>query len=560
MDYLISTRSPASPKELIRNLESIQATVATKSKAFLYNDLDTNLKNLTRQIRFDQTQIEDDVRIDESRRADQLRSDELRTDKLRRQEFIRDELRREERKVNVRKANYKLTEQKLSERSKATKVPATRLGRIVSYGELAAGLGLGTFVELSKRQLGLVQDSSSSPIFNEANANRIVRTLCKVRGAALKIGQILSIQDMISPELARIFERVRQSADYMPEYQMEKVLKHELGSEWRSHFKAFDSKPFAAASIGQVHKAVLNDGREVAMKIQYPGVAEGIDSDIKNLVSVLNIWNVLPPGLFIDSLIKVTRKELSWELDYVREIEMCKRYRELVSKWLNDETFQVPEVFDQLCTKKVITNEMVYGIPVDKLDANELDQETINDVARRLLKLLLYEIFIFKFMQTDPNWSNFFYNPITNQIALIDFGAARSFPSEFVSKYYRILKAAAFKNRDEILKHSIDIGFLTGHENKQMIEAHVNSVLILGKVFEYDDVYDFGAQDISLHIHKTVPVMIENRLIPPPDEIYSLHRKLSGVFMLLVKLKAKVNCRELFNTVADQFESNEALK
>lgn len=421
----------------------------------------------------------------------------------------------------ITKVDYKLTEQKLSERSKATKVPATRLGRIVSYGELAAGLGLGTFVELSKRQLGLSSESNQNPFFNDANANRIVKTLCKVRGAALKIGQILSIQDMISPELARIFERVRQSADYMPEYQLRRVLNDQLGTEWRSSFSEFDLKPFAAASIGQVHRAVLNDGREVALKIQYPGVAEGIDSDLKNLVSVLKIWDVLPPGLFIDSIIKVTKKELSWELDYEREVEMCREYNRLIKAHLANENYKVPEVMDDLCTKKVITSEMVHGVPVDKLDTGEFDQRVIDDVARRLLQLLLYEIFVFKFMQTDPNWSNFFFNPINGQIALIDFGAARSFSSEFVRKYYRILKAAAHKNQDEILKHSINIGFLTGHENKQMIQAHVDSVLILGKVFEHDSLFDFGDQDISRQIQRTVPVMLENRLIPPPDEIVS---------------------------------------
>ena len=109
-----------------------------------------------------------------------------------------------------------------------------------------------------------------------------------------------------------------------------------------SNFKEFDLKPFAAASIGQVHRAILNDDGncEVALKIQYPGVAEGIDSDIKNLVSVLKIWNVLPPGLFIDSVIKVTKKELIWELDYEREIAMCKQYSQLISEYLNDQNLK----------------------------------------------------------------------------------------------------------------------------------------------------------------------------------------------------------------------------
>lgn len=520
VDYLISERTPRGA-DYVRNIPS------SISKEFLS---EKNLKNLDKNLRDLTSTLTGNLagdapaRSDDAHRGDPIRRDASAdatahaTTTVKSAPAERSQQRKQQRPT---KQDYKLAEQKLSERSKATKVPATRLGRIVSYGELAAGLGVGTFVELSKRQLGLSNESNRNPFFNDANANRIVKTLCKVRGAALKIGQILSIQDMISPELARIFERVRQSADYMPEYQLRSVLNDQLGTEWRSSFKEFDLKPFAAASIGQVHKATLNDGREVALKIQYPGVAEGIDSDLKNLVSVLKIWNVLPAGLFIDSIIKVTKKELSWELDYEREVEMCKEYGRLIKLHLKNENFKVPEVIDELCTKKVITSELVYGVPVDKLEAGEFDQAVIDDVAGRLLQLLLYEIFIFKFMQTDPNWSNFFYNPINGQISLIDFGAARSFSSEFVRKYYRILKAAAHKNEEEILKHSIDIGFLTGHENKQMIQAHVESVLILGKVFEHDRLFDFGDQDISRRIHQTVPVMLENRLIPPPDEIVS---------------------------------------
>jgi aarF domain-containing kinase len=148
-------------------------------------------------------------------------------------------------------------------------------------------------------------------LLTEANANRIVDTLCKVRGAALKLGQMISIQDnsLITPELQNMFERVRQSADFMPAWQMEKVLAKDLGADWKTKLGSFDSKPFAAASIGQVHKATLPDGRLVAIKIQYPGVAESIEHDINNLVSLLKVWQILPKGLYADKALKVARKE-----------------------------------------------------------------------------------------------------------------------------------------------------------------------------------------------------------------------------------------------------------
>lgn len=185
--------------------------------------------------------------------------------------------------------------EKLSRNAKAQKVPSTRLARMASFGGLGISLGIGAASEASKRVLGLT-DPNASLILSESNAEKIVETLCRVRGAALKIGQMLSIQDesMISPEVSKIFERVRQSADYMPAWQMNRVMTAEFGNEWRSKFLEFNDQPFAAASIGQVHKGKLHDGRHVAVKIQYPGVAKGIASDINNLLGVLKIANILP--------------------------------------------------------------------------------------------------------------------------------------------------------------------------------------------------------------------------------------------------------------------------
>lgn len=196
----------------------------------------------------------------------------------------------------------------LSSVAKQRKVPSSRIGRMASFGTLFAGLGLGTASELAKGALGLGGSTNvKQALFSQNNAERIVDTLCKVRGAALKIGQILSIQDsaLVSPEMLKAFDRVRQAADYMPNWQVEKVMSTELGKEWRSKLQEFDEKPFAAASIGQVHRAVLLDGTEVALKIQYPGVAKSIESDIDNLVSMLKVWDVFPAGFFIDNIVKV---------------------------------------------------------------------------------------------------------------------------------------------------------------------------------------------------------------------------------------------------------------
>lgn len=440
--------------------------------------------------------------------------------------------------------------QSLSRTARERKVPSSRIGRLISFGGLAAGLGLGTAAESARRTLGL-GNSSSSVFMTPANAERIVNTLCKVRGAALKIGQIMSIQDnnVIDPVLQKAFERVRQSADFMPHSQVETVLKAELGPDWRSKFSEFVMSPFAAASIGQVHMGKLLDGSLVAVKIQYPGVAEGIDSDIENLVGVMNLWNVFPEGLFLEKMIEVAKKELAWEVDYIREAECTRKFRELVKPYPE---YYVPKVIDELCTARILTSELIDGVPVDKCE--DLDEETKKTICGLIMKLCLRELFDWRYMQTDPNWSNFFYNVNSKKMILLDFGATRSYDKAFMDKYIEIVKAGADNDRQRVLELSRDMGFLTGYESKAMENAHVDTVMILSEQFRKDiKVFDFGRQDATKRVTQLVPTILTHRLCPPPEEIYSLHRKLSGVYLLCAKLKVKMNCRDMFLEVYNNY-------
>ncbi|KAL0132178.1 hypothetical protein PUN28_000152 [Cardiocondyla obscurior] len=455
---------------------------------------------------------------------------------------------------SIEKPKIKLSvkpKQSLSPTARERKVPSTRLQRMVSFGTLGIGLGLGTAAEYTRRTLGLkeqsVGDTLDSMFLTKANAERIVSTLCKVRGAALKIGQILSIQDntIISPELQKVFERVRQSADFMPLWQVEKVLVNELGHNWRDKLAHFEEKPFAAASIGQVHHGVLLNKQNVAIKIQYPGVAMGIQSDIENLVGIMKVWNMFPEGMFIDNVVDVAKRELAWEVDYIREAECTKKYRELVMPYSD---YYVPAVIDDLSAKQVFTSEMIEGIPVDK--CVDMDVKTRERISELVMRLSLKELFEFRYMQTDPNWSNFFYNLDKKQLILLDFGACRAYNKSFMDKYIEVINAASEGNRNKVLQLSQEMKFLTGYESKIMEDAHVDAVMILGQVFNNKhEYYDFGGQDVTKRIQALVPTIINHRLCPPPEEIYSLHRKLSGIFLLCAKLRAKINCRDMFREI-----------
>ncbi|OQR76153.1 hypothetical protein BIW11_00635 [Tropilaelaps mercedesae] len=434
----------------------------------------------------------------------------------------------------------------LSTLSKAKKVPVSRIQRALTYGSLFAGLGVGAATEAIRR---LASNEERPLLLNEANANRIVDTLCQMRGAALKVGQILSLQDLkvIPEEIKQLFVRVRDSAHYMPSWQLNRVLVREWGDAWRSRVDSFDDMPFAAASIGQVHRGTICD-KDVAIKVQYPGVAKGINSDIDNLMMLLRVWDLLPKGMFIDNLIEVARRELAWEVDYNREAAAAKKFKELLK---DEEVFFVPDVVDELTTSSVLVTELVKkAIPVDRLVNGS--QPLRNYIAKNLLRLTLIEIFIYRFVQTDPNWSNFLYQPETQRIALLDFGASRSYKNSFINAYIKVIEAAAERNEAKILDLSQKIGFLTGGESEIMRRAHCDAVLLLGEAFTVEE-FDFSQRHTEEKVAQLVPIMLKYRLTPPPEEIYSLHRKLSGIFLLCSKLRAKINCRSLFLDVREQY-------
>jgi aarF domain-containing kinase len=427
---------------------------------------------------------------------------------------------------------------------RSSTVPSSRIGRLFHYGSLGLSLGLGAATETIRRTAG--GSGTGSVFMSDANVRRLVATLGRMRGAALKLGQFMSIQDnnMLPPEIERVLQQVQDHANYMPEWQMEKVMRTELGAEWESLFKAFDRVPVAAASIGQVHRAVLADGTPVAVKVQFPGVADSIESDLANVSLLLRGSAVLPPGLYLQNTMAVAKRELEDECDYVREGQAGARFHNLLA---GDAVFDVPRVFEHATTGKVLTTEWMAGRPLSKMKG--MSQEQRDLIGSSILRLCLQELFTFRFMQTDSNWANFLFDAPTGRIQLIDFGASREYTKEFMDGWYRLLQAALDGDRPAMKAESESLGYLTGEENELMVNAHLDSMAALASPFQHEGKFEFATQTITDKVRALIPVMLQHRLTPPPAPTYSLNRKLSGAFLMCSKLGANVDCKALWEGV-----------
>ncbi|CEP64821.1 protein kinase COQ8 LALA0_S13e03796g [Lachancea lanzarotensis] len=429
---------------------------------------------------------------------------------------------------------------------KSSEIPSSRISRLFHYGSLAAGVGFSAATDgFSQAVRGQSLDLKSL-ILSDANIDRITQKFSKMRGAALKIGQMMSFQDerVLPKELYIILSRVQNGAHYMPQRQLDRLLTRELGSSWREKFSKFDLVPMAAASIGQVHEAVLPSGEEVVVKVQYPGVKDSIDSDLNNVLMFLTASRLLPKGLFLDKTVENARTELKWECDYKREAAALQKFETLLK---DDPVLVTPKVFEELTTENIITMTKMQGTEIMKLP-DSTSQETKNFISESIMRLCLREIAEFQFMQTDPNWANFLYNENDKTLELLDFGASRDFPQEFILLYRRMLTAGSLKDRTKVAQLSQQLGYLTGLESKAMIDAHVDSVLTLSEPFvgPTDKLFDFSEQTVTDRIRTNINLMLKERLCPPPEETYSLHRKFSGVFLLCARMRAEIPMAKLF--------------
>jgi len=377
------------------------------------------------------------------------------------------------------------------------------------------------------------------------NVEQITNKLSHLRGAAMKLGQIVSMDagELISPEFSAVLAKLRKEASPMPHKQLVMVLKNNWGENWLDEFSQFELRPFAAASIGQVHLAYLATGEKLAVKIQYPGVADSIESDVDNVATLLRVSGLLPSHLEITPLLEQAKKQLQYEANYQLESSYIEQYQ----AHLDADEFSLPQVYPNLSTPAILVMGYVDGRPIE--DAVNQPQEVRNRIVEQLICLFLQELFDFRLMQTDPNFANFLFDQETGKIGLLDFGATRAIPEHVSEGYLVLIKAGLKGNSDSVESAARQIGFFKGELDQDYLVNILKIFELACEPVQFDGAYDFAKSQLATRI-KTLGLQIGKQTsqwhTPPVDALF-IHRKVAGLYLLACKLEAKVNVNKLLS-------------
>lgn len=432
--------------------------------------------------------------------------------------------------------------------SRHRSVPSSRIGRLGGFTRLAGGLAGGALSEGARRLANGERPRLDQILLTPGNAKRLTDRLAHLRGAAMKLGQMISMDagDLLPPELAEILARLRDRADFMPPRQLDKVLAAEWGKDWRKQFRRFEPRPIAAASIGQVHRAMLPDGRLLAIKVQYPGVAQSIDSDVDNVASLLKLTGLLPPELDIDPLLAAAKEQLREEADYRREGAMMTRFGEMLA---GREEFIVPKLETELTTDRILAMSFEEGSPIEDLASQP--QDLRDRVAAELIELVARELFDSRLMQTDPNFANYRWQAKTGRIVLLDFGATREVSAGISQDYRRLIEAGLEEDREKVMDAAIKAGFINPRALERHPDAMRRAVDIVVTQMSSEDKLDFGDRAFVPEIRETVMPIARDREswhLPPAETLF-VQRKVSGTALLCARLGARVDVRGIVSKV-----------
>jgi predicted unusual protein kinase regulating ubiquinone biosynthesis (AarF/ABC1/UbiB family) len=415
-------------------------------------------------------------------------------------------------------------------------VPSSSFARLVGLGGLVAGIGARLAVGAVRQVASGNRPNLSDLLLTPTNARKVTQQLSQLRGAALKMGQLISMDtgDFLPREVAQVFAQLRADADHMPPQQLRGVLDTAWGKGWISHFARFDVRPIASASIGQVHRAQTKDGRDLAIKVQYPGVRGSIDADVSNVAALLRLSGMVPGALDLAPMLAQARAQLHEEADYLREGAQLAQFGSILAQ---NPAFLVPKLHSDLSSPNVLAMDFIDSHPIeDMATAPQADRDR---VITLLIRLIMDEFFRFNLMQTDPNFANFRFAPVTKQIVLLDFGATRSFSPDLAPQFRAMLAAT---DRVAIDQSARAIGYFDTTTAPNMQTALVDMMQMALAPLQSDQPFDFATTDL-LHRLRDRGLALgtggDFAHVPPMEVLY-LHRKAAGLFLLAHRLGARI--------------------
>ncbi|HHX8501068.1 ABC1 kinase family protein [Vibrio diabolicus] len=428
--------------------------------------------------------------------------------------------------------------------AKERSLPTHRISRFSKFASLATRVAGNVIAEGTKQIAKGNKPKAKDLLLTPQNIARLTDQLAHLRGAAMKLGQMLSMDagDVLEPELADILSRLRSNADPMPAKQLNGVMESSLGTSWKVEFLSFNFKPIASASIGQVHQAYSDAGDNLAVKVQYPGIRKSIDSDVNNVGTLLKVVGLIPESVDYKGLLEEAKKQLHDEADYTREAQFAIRYHDALKEHPH---FVVPKIHTESCSDSVLAMEFIDGVPIEHIE--HYDQSTRDFVMHSLLELLFRELFEFKMVQTDPNFANYLYIESTRQIGLLDFGATREYSERF-SAGYRQAFASVVNNDEQGLNDALEqIGFFSQTILPDQRQAILDLVKMACEPMLVDEPYDFKASGLAQKLREagTILSMEQEYWHTPPADALFLHRKIGGMYLLAARIGAKVNIHQL---------------
>jgi len=341
-------------------------------------------------------------------------------------------------------------------------IPTGKLSRMGVYGSMATKVGYNT---LKSRVSKISQEE-----LDAQNSKVIFEALTKLRGTALKFAQLLSIEDML---LTNEYKEQLQKSTYkvkpLNRAIVRKTIKNELHSYPEKIFKKFNNEAFAAASLGQVHRAEDREGKQLAIKMQYPGIEETLQHDI-NMIKMA--YKMIPHSPLFDAMLEEVEDILSKEVDYFSEADHIEWFRE----HMGELDIVLPKVYPEYSSDKILAMEYIDGKHLDEWLETKPSQEVRNRVAQKLFDLYCYSFFELKTFQADSNIGNYLFME-DEKIAFLDFGCIKRVPDGFPSAVIDLVDASIVQDKEAILEAYLSLGILTG-KNDEAFEKYYEDVFV----------------------------------------------------------------------------------